>query len=184
MGATLTDPVADRGGHPSDMLADWLLANDADAGIVGVGVANSDIGGVAETLPHPVSVMANSDAGAHRQMMCAIGDTTLMLTRHVRERGDLALEQAVRQMTGQLAELFGFAGRGRVTEGAPAELAVFGLDELGWAADVFTTDLPEGARRLRRPPGDYRYTVVGGTVVQQDGGLTGARPCTVLRSGR
>jgi N-acyl-D-aspartate/D-glutamate deacylase len=84
-------------------------------------------------------------------------------------------------MTGQLAERFGFAGRGRIARGAAGDLAVFGLDELDWAADVFVADLPEGARRLRRPAGGYRYTVVGGTVVQQDGELTGARPGTVLR---
>ena len=184
VGATLADLVADRGGHPSDVLADWLLENDADAGIVGVGVANSDAGGVAETLTHPAAVMANSDAGAHLQMMCAIGDTTLMLTRHVRERGDLSIERAVHRMTGQLAELFGFTGRGRLVQGAAGDLAVFGLDELDWAADVFVADLPEGARRLRRPPGGYRYTVVAGTVVQHGGELTGARPGTVLRLGR
>jgi N-acyl-D-aspartate/D-glutamate deacylase len=184
VGATLADLAADRGGHPSDVLADWLLANDADAGIVGVGVANADPAGVAATLTHPASVMANSDAGAHLQMMCAIGDTTLMLTRHVRDRGDLTVEQAVHRMTGQLAERFGFAGRGRLAEGAAGDLAVFSLDELDWAADVFAADLPEGARRLRRPPGGYRYTVVGGTVVQADGELTGARPGHVLRPGR
>jgi N-acyl-D-aspartate/D-glutamate deacylase len=183
VGATLADLAADRGGHPSDVLADWLLANDADAGIVGVGVANSDAGGVAETLTHKASVMANSDAGAHLQMMCAIGDTTLMLTRHVRERGDLTIEQAVHRMTGQLAERFGFTGRGRVSEGAAGDLVVFGLDELDWATDVFVSDLPRGARRLRRPAGGYRYTVVGGTVVQEAGQLTGARPGTVLRPG-
>jgi N-acyl-D-amino-acid deacylase len=184
VGATLADLVADRGGHPSDVLADWLLANDVEAGLVGVGVANSDPGGVAETLTHPAAVMANSDAGAHLQMMCAIGDTTLMLTRHVRDRGDLTVEQAVHRMTGQLAGLFGFTGRGLLTEGAAADLVVFGLDELDWAADVFVTDLPRGARRLRRPAGGYRYTVVGGTVVQAGGELTGARPGTVLRPGR
>jgi N-acyl-D-amino-acid deacylase len=184
VGATLADLAADRGGHPSDVLADWLLENDADAGIVGVGVANSDAGGVAETLTHPASVMANSDAGAHLQMMCAIGDTTLMLTRHVRERGDLTVEQAVHRMTGRLADLFGFAGRGRLAEGAVGDLVVFGLDELDWAADVFVTDLPAGARRLRRPAGGYRYTVVGGNLVQANGELTGARPGRVLRPGR
>ena len=184
VGATLADLAADQGGHPSDVLADWLLANDAEAGIVGVGVANSDAGGVAETLTHQASVMANSDAGAHLQMMCAIGDTTLMLTRHVRERGDLTVEQAVHRMTGQLAGRFGFTGRGRVTEGAVGDLVVFRLDELDWATDVFVSDLPQGARRLRRPAGGYRYTVVGGTIVQEAGQLTGARPGTVLRPGR
>ncbi len=65
--------------------------------------------------------------------------------------------------------------------GAAGDLAVFGLDELDWAADVFVTDLPEGARRLRRPAGGYRYTVLAGTVVQAGGELTGARPGRVLR---
>jgi N-acyl-D-aspartate/D-glutamate deacylase len=45
VGATLADLVADRGGHPSDVLADWLLDNDVAAGIVGVGVANADPAG-------------------------------------------------------------------------------------------------------------------------------------------
>ena len=63
-------------------------------------MANSDADGVADTLTHPAAVMANSDAGAHLQMMCAIGDTTLMLTRHVRERGDLT--GAVVQQAGEL----------------------------------------------------------------------------------
>ena len=183
VGATLADLAANRGGHPSDVLADWLLENDANAGIVGVGVANADPDGVAGTLVHPASVMANSDAGAHLQMMCAIGDTTLMLTRHVRERGDLTIEQAVHRMTGQLAGRFGFPGRGVLAEGAVGDLTVFGLDELDWAADVFVADLPEGARRLRRPAGGYRYTVVSGTVVQAGGELTGARPGRVLRPG-
>jgi N-acyl-D-aspartate/D-glutamate deacylase len=183
VGATLADLVAARGGHPSDVLSDWLLENDADAGLVGVGVANSDAAGVAETLTHPASVVANSDAGAHLQMMCAIGDTTLLLTRHVRERGDLTIEQAVHAMTGRLAGLFGFAGRGVLTEGAAADLVVFALDELDWATDVFTADLPAGAQRLRRPAGGYRYTVVDGTIVQAGGELTGARPGAVLRPG-
>ncbi len=117
VGVTLADLAADRGGHPSDVLADWLIENDVDAGIVGVGVANSGADGIAGTLVHPASVIADSDAGAHLQMMCAIGDTTLTLTRHVRDRADLSIEQGVHQMSGRLAELFGFTGRGRVREG-------------------------------------------------------------------
>ena len=183
VGATLADLIAARGGHPSDVLADWLLENDVNPGIVGVGVGNSDPAGVAETLTHPASIVANSDAGAHLQMMCATGDTTLLLTRHVRDRGDLTVEQAVHKITGQLAGLFGFSGRGVLAEGAAGDLVVFNLNELDWATDVFVADLPAGARRLRRPAGGYRYTVVDGTVVQSDGELTGARPGSVLRPG-
>ena len=64
----------------------------------------------------------------------------------------------------------------RLIEGAAADLAVFGLDELDWAADVFVADLPEGVRRLSRPAGGYRYPVVAGAVVQPDGELTGGPP--------
>ena len=154
VGATLADLVADRGGHPSDVLADWLLDNDVDAGIVGVGVANSDAGGVAETLTHPASVMANSDAGAHLQMMCAIGDTTLMLTRHVRDRGDLH-RRAGRAPDDRAAR--------RSCSGSPAAAGSPRARRATWPSsawtsstgrpDVFVTDLPEGARRLRRPRG-------------------------------
>ena len=184
VGSTLADLVAARGGHPSDVLADWLLENDLAAGIVGVGVSNADPDGVAETLVHPASVIANSDAGAHLTMMCAIGDTTLTLTRHVRDRGDMTVEQAVHRMTGQLADVFGFTGRGVLAEGNHGDVTIFALDELDWQTDVFVDDLPLGASRLRRPPGGFRQTIVAGTIVQEAGELTGARPGKVLRAGR
>jgi N-acyl-D-aspartate/D-glutamate deacylase len=181
VGATLADLIAERGGHPSDVLADWLLANDLRPGVVGIGVANSDPDGVAEILLHPAGIVSNSDAGAHLQMMCAAGDTTLLLCRHVRDRGDLSLEDAVHAVTGRQAELFGFDGRGHLAPGAHADLVVFDLDELSWETDVMVDDLPLGASRLRRPPGGYRWTVVGGVVTQEAGELTGALPGQVLR---
>lgn len=96
----------------------------------------------------------------------------------------LTVEQAVHQMTGRLAGLFGFAGRGVIRDGAAGDLTVFAPGELNWAPDVFAADLPGGARRLRRPAGGYRYTAVAGTVVQCDGELTGERPGGVLRHAR
>ncbi len=181
VGRTLADLVAERGGHPSDLLADWLLENDLQPGVVGVGVANSDADGVARTLVHPASVIGNSDAGAHVRMMCAAGDTTLLLTRHVRDRGDLGLEAAVHALTGRPAELFGFDGRGVVAAGARADLVVFDLDELRWEPDVMVADLPGGASRLRRPAGGYRWTIVAGTPTQEAGRSTAHLPGRVLR---
>jgi N-acyl-D-aspartate/D-glutamate deacylase len=183
VGRTLADLVAARGGHPSDALADWLIENDLQPGVVGVGVANSAPDGVAGTLLHPAAIIGNSDAGAHVRMMCAAGDTTLLLARHVRDRGDVSLEAGVHALTGRPAELFGFAGRGVVAPGAHADLVVFDLDELRWEPDVMTDDLPGGASRLRRPPGGYRWTIVAGAPTQEGGALTAGRPGHVLRSG-
>ncbi len=135
------------------------LANDCHPGVVAVGVSNADVEGVARTLADPAVLISSSDAGAHMQMLCASGDTTLVLTRHVRERGDFTLEQAVYELTGRQAEVFGFTGRGidrrRATH---ADLVVFALDELHYDADEFVQDLPGDGARLRRPEGGYRAT--------------------------
>ncbi len=180
VGRTLADLIAARGGHPSDVLADWVLENDLEPGVVGVDVTNADPAGVAAMLRHPAGIISNSDAGAHLQMMCATGDTTLLLTRHVRERGDFSLEDAVWQLTGRQASLFGFDGMGVLAPGRRADLAVFALDELHWDTEEFVHDLPGDGPRFRRPDGGFRYTVVGGEVVQEGGTVTGARPGRLL----
>jgi N-acyl-D-amino-acid deacylase len=182
LGQTLADLTAARGGHPSDVFADWILENDLRPGILVVGVGNSNVDAVAELLVDPDTVVASSDAGAHVQMMCAAGDTTLFLTRHVRDRGDLTIEQAVHELSGKHADVFGFHERGRIEPGKVADLTVFALDELHWDDDVFVNDLPGGSPRLRRPPGGYRYTIAAGEVTQEDGVLTDARPAGVLHS--
>ena len=176
VGKTLADVVAERGGHPSDVMADWLLENDLDPGVVCSGVSNDVVEEVSEILRHPATIIGASDNGAHVNMFCAAGDTTLYLTRYVRERGDLSLEDAVHQITGRQAETLGFKGRGVVAPGAAGDLVVFALDELRWEQDAIVTDLPGGGTRLRRPAGGYRHTIVAGEIVQSGGTLTGARP--------
>jgi N-acyl-D-aspartate/D-glutamate deacylase len=180
IGKSLADLVAARGGHPSDVFADFVLANDCAPGIVAVGVANADEDEVARGLLDDNVLISSSDAGAHVQMLCASGDTTLLLTRHVRDRGDFTLEQAIHELTGRQADALGFHDRGVLTEGTAADLVVFALDELHWDDDVFVADLPDGSKRFRRPEGGYRATVVGGVPVQEHGELTGALPGRVL----
>jgi N-acyl-D-aspartate/D-glutamate deacylase len=180
IGKSLADLVAARGGHPSDVFADFALANGCTPGIVAVGVANDDIDLVASGLVDDHVLISSSDAGAHVQMQCASGDTTLLLTRHVREREDLTLERAVYELTARQAEAFGFRDRGVVAEGNVADLVVFALDELHWDDDEFVADMPGGAKRFRRPEGGYRATVVDGVAVQEHGELTGSLPGRVL----
>src|SRR5262249_40382615 len=103
IGKSLADLVAARGGRPPDGLAAFVLANDCAPGIVAVGVANADEDEVARGLLDDNVLISSSDAGAHVQMLCASGDTTLLLTRHVRDRGDLSIERAIHELTGRQA---------------------------------------------------------------------------------
>ncbi len=180
LGQTLADAMAAGGLHGSDALAEWVLANDLAPGVVAIGVANSDAEMVARTLTHPAAILGNSDAGAHLGIMCATGDATLLLTRHVREREDLTLERAVHELTQRQAAIFGLPDRGVLEPGRPADVTVFALDELAWEREEIVRDLPGGGLRLRRPGGGYRATIVAGEVVQAGGELAGRRPGVIL----
>jgi N-acyl-D-aspartate/D-glutamate deacylase len=181
LGRSLAELVAERGGHPSDVFADFVLENDCRPGVVAIGMANGDPALVARAFADESVLISSSDAGAHVQMFCASGDTTLFLTRHVRERNDLPLERAVHELTGRQADAFGFRDQGIIEPGRAGDLVVFALDELHWDQDVLVTDIPGGAARFRRPEGGYRATIVNGVAVQLDGELTGARPGRVLQ---
>ena len=150
-------------------------------GLVAVGVVNSDPDGIGELLKHPAKIISNSDAGAHMQMFAAAGDTTLVLERHVRDRGDLTVEQAVYELTQRQAAFAGMTDRGVLQPGKAGDVTVFDLGQLSFQPESFVADLPLGAKRLRRPAGGFRYTVVGGSVTQENGRLTDARPGQVLR---
>jgi len=79
----------------------------------------------------------------------------------------------VRKLTGDQADLLGLADRGRIAQGAIADITVFALDELNWAAETIVHDVPGDHPRFTRAPGGYRYTLVNGQVVQQDGQANG-----------
>ena len=114
---SFADVVAARGGHPSDVLADWVLEHDLAPGMVAEALSNNNAEKVSELIADSTTVVGASDAGAHLQMMCGAGDSTLLLTEHVRDRGDLTVEQGVHQMTGRLAEVFGIRDRGVLAPG-------------------------------------------------------------------
>ena len=169
LGGTFADVVAARGGHPSDVLADWVLEHDLAPGMVAEALSNNDAGKVSALILDPTTVVGASDAGAHLQMMCGAGDSTLLLTEHVRDRGDLTVEGAVHQLTGRIADAFGIRGRGVLRPGLAGDVVVFALDELAYRPEQFVTDLPGGAPRLTRPPGGFRMTAADGVVTQEQG---------------
>ena len=55
------------------------------------------------------------------------------------------------------------------------------FDNLGLHVPEMVSDLPGGAKRLIQRADGYKYTIVDGQVVMQDGIDTGARPGQVVR---
>ena len=182
-GRPFADVLAAWPGHPADVLARWALETEAQPCLIKSGGADADYDYLGSLLDDDATLVGGSDAGAHALMFCGAGDTTLLLTRHVRERNDLTLERAVNKLTGLAAHAFGIRDRGVLAPGKAGDLVVFELDELHYEPEQLVADMPGGARRFTRPPGGYRATVVHGCVTQADGMPTGASPGRMLHSG-
>ncbi len=116
-------------------------------------------------------------------MMCGAGDSTLLLTEHVRDRGDLTVEAGRPPDDRSHRRGVRHPRPRRARAGAAGDVVVFALDELAYRPDRIVHDLPGGAPRLTRPAGGFRVTAVAGVVTQEDGVATGARPAGPLDAG-
>ncbi len=128
-----------------------------------------------------------SDGGAHTKFLTAGSYTTDLLTWLVRDEERLSLEEAHYRLSYLPAHAAGFKDRGYLREGAPADVVVYDLEQLGrdpeWTGEV-VHDLPAGEwRRVQRSHG-YRWTIVNGVITFQDSTCTGATPGKLLRHGR
>ena len=151
-------------------------------------MVNTDENEVRELITDPATVLGLSDAGAHASQLCDACFATDMLGRWVREKRALALEDAVRIMTSRPADLYGLAERGRLAEGAPADVVVFDPQTVGCGVPRRVTDFPAGAERLVVDAYGIDAVICNGTIIRQDGKdmlrADGPLPGRVLRGGR
>ncbi|MCC6619549.1 MAG: D-aminoacylase [Chloroflexi bacterium] len=100
------------------------------------------------------------------------GNNARLLSRYVRQRGLLTLEEAVRRMTSLPAQTFHVWDRGLVRPGFAADLLVF---DPARVEDHATFERP------RQYSSGFDVVLVNGTIVIDEGRHTGARPGQVLR---
>lgn len=169
-GRNVKTAAEEAGVHPLD----WLLELSLDEGLRTTFAAvllNSDEQAVGRLLTDPYSTIALSDAGAHITFFCDAGFGLHLLGHWVREKALMTLEEAVRRLTSQPAEIFGIRERGRLTEGAYADLLLFDPARVnrGPARRVF--DLPGGGRRLTTDAVGVHGVWVNGTRLVDESGL-------------
>jgi N-acyl-D-aspartate/D-glutamate deacylase len=172
--------AASAGVHPADVLLDVAIADDFETQFA-PSMANDDEDRLAEMVAHPAAMIGASDAGAHVLSNTDSCYAVWTLAHWVRARGVITLEQAVRKLTADQADLFGFADRGRVRAGLAADLVLFDPDRVGPTGVRFVADQPAGGRRLVTDATGIAASVVNGVVATRDGQPTGARPGRFLR---
>ena len=138
---------------------------------------------VRELIRQPNSQITLSDAGAHLSFLCDAGFGLHLFGHWVRERGDLALEQAVQAVTSRPAALYRIPDRGRLAPGMWADLILFDPATVGRGPKRRVFDLPAGASRIDTPATGLHGVWVNGTrVVDENGPLADCgRPGKLLR---
>jgi N-acyl-D-aspartate/D-glutamate deacylase len=175
VGRNLAAIAAERGVDPLDFMFDLALEEDLDTEFRAV-ACNDDVDEVCRLIEHPSSVVGLGDAGAHLNLFCQAGTGLYMLQRHVRERGDFTIPQAVRMLTSRAADTFRIADRGRLAVGAHADLLLFDPETVGLAPMVMVHDLPAGQGRLTTPALGVIGVWVNGVRVADENGLASNAP--------
>jgi dihydroorotase/N-acyl-D-amino-acid deacylase len=170
-GRSLAEIAADTDRDAADVMLDLLLEHE---GRVTVVLHFMDEADVRRVIAHPLAMIASDGIplpGKPHPRWC--GTFARVLGRYARDERLLDLATAIAKMTSMPAERFGLRGRGRIAEGAKADVVVVDPDVI---ADRATFADP-----LAGPVGLHRV-IVNGQVVVADGALTGRRPGTFVAS--
>ncbi len=177
--------AAERGTTAWDTLCDLAIADDLELSFGHPAVDEPD-----ETWEARVrvwrderAVIGASDAGAHLDMFFSADYATKAIGEAVAKRHLLPLEEAVHMLTAVPADLYSLRDRGRVAEGAFADLIVFDEETISSNPMEMRADLPAGASRLYAEANGVDHVICNGVEIVRAGDFTDARPGTVLRLG-
>lgn len=174
--------AAERGVSMAEVFLD--LCDETDGRVlVYWPLLNQSMDAVAEMLLDDTVIMGLADAGAHVGQILDASQPTWFLTHWVREHGLMSIERAVQRLSSDSADFVGLDGRGRVVEGAAADLNLIDWEGLSLPLPEFAHDLPGGAGRWIQRADGYVATVVNGVVTVDHGEHTGELAGHVLRSG-
>lgn len=158
-----------------DAVMDLLLAEGRDIGTIYF-LMNEE--NVKLVLKQPWMIIGTDAAGmdpdsargsAHPR---AYGTYTRILGKYVRDEGVISLEDAIRKMTGAVAERLLIRDRGLLREGMHADVVVF---------DPATIQEHSTFERPHQLSTGVEHVLVNGVQVVRDGRHTGAKPGRIVR---
>jgi N-acyl-D-aspartate/D-glutamate deacylase len=179
--SSLASIAAERGVSPAAAFIELILETDG-ALVANMPFLNQDLGAVEAMLDDPLITLGLADAGAHVGQIMDASQPTFLLTYWIRERQRWSIEEAVRRLTSDTADLFGIRNRGRLVVGAFADVNVIDFEGLRLPQPEYVNDLPNGAGRYVQGSSGYDYTLVNGYVFMDHGEHTGALAGRMLRS--
>ena len=176
----MTEVAKQRGVHPVEAMIDIALEKDFDV-FFRQPLANEDQDAVLKMMKHDHSVVTFSDSGAHVAQIMDSSLQTHLLSYWVREREEFTLEQAIKMITCDTANAWGFLDRGIVREGLNADLLILDTDAVDQNMPELVNDLPAGAQRLKQTSTGIQYTIVNGQILLKGEQHSGDYPGRLVR---
>ena len=170
-----------RGISPAAAYIELLLETNGEV-VCSYPFLNQQLSAVEEMLDDPLVTLGLADAGAHVGQILDASQPTFFLSYWIRERQRWSIEEAIRRLTSDTADLFGIADRGRLRAGAFADVNVIDFDALRLPPPTYAYDFPGGAGRYVQGAVGYDYTIVNGQIFMDHGQHTGAFAGTLLKN--
>ena len=151
------------------------------------GYAEGNLDAVETMMRDEISVLGLGDGGAHCSMICDASWPAFVLQHWVRDRtrgAKIDIEEAVKMMSKEGADLYGLGDRGTIEVGKRADVNVIDLDEVELQLPEVIDDLPTGAARIVQRAKGIKFTLCAGEITFRDGEPTGARPGRLIRGKR
>jgi N-acyl-D-aspartate/D-glutamate deacylase len=168
--------------HVIDAMLDLTVEDDLHTEWAGP-VTNARPELYGELLEAPYMIPGVSDGGAHIKFITPGIFPTEVLAWLVRDVGALSLEEAHFRLSGLPAWAAGFKDRGTLREGMAADIVVYDMNRLKVMPEEILHDVPADEwRRVQRCDG-YRWIMVNGEPIFEEGKCTGATPGKLLRHG-
>lgn len=175
VGRKLADIAEERGQGCAEAVIDISRENDLDVAFLAANGGHDDTARIGPMLANPLVHIGASDGGAHLASFSTYGDTGYLFSEFVRKSGDFTLEQAVKKITADTADIWGLKERGRLKPGYAADIVVFDADTIDRLEERPVHDVPgEGMRYIRSSIG-VDMVLVNGEVAWAHGEYTDAR---------
>lgn len=174
VGRTLGDIARERGEVPALALISISLEHGLDVAFLAASRGHERTDRIGPMLAHPLVHIGASDGGAHLASFATYGDTGYLFSEFVRKGHHLTLEQAVRKITAETADIWGLKDRGRLAPGQAADIVIFDPDDIDRREERPVFDMPGDGMRYIRSAAGIDAVLVNGQIAWRDGAYTDA----------
>jgi N-acyl-D-aspartate/D-glutamate deacylase len=183
VGRSLGEIAADRGTTPARAMLDLSLEEDLQVHFLAESMGHEDAKRIGPVLANDLVHVGASDGGAHIQSFATYGDTGYLFSEFVRKGHYLRLEDAVRKITRDPAQIWGLPDRGELRLGLAADVVIFDPETIARGDEVPALDMPgDGMRYVRGAKGIDTVIVNGEIAWSSEGGYTDARPGVIANA--